>query len=190
MCYKLHMLIENYRIKDIYACPISEGWIRARIELSNDISSIFPYLNAILKMPVYNPSAPFLSFNHEGKTIALYPKHIELAWEREGEHRVLESDKEELRKTLNWLVSMINEAWEKRDKIKPISKPKKLGVKDILEFLPGTNCKKCGLPTCFAFAMGIMRGTKTIDQCPELLKPEFKEKRKKLEEKLRFFGIM
>jgi acetyl-CoA decarbonylase/synthase complex subunit gamma len=46
-----------------------------------------------------------------------------------------------------------------------------LKVGDIQKKLPEAgkkNCKECGLPTCFAFAMKLMNKTITIDKCPYL----------------------
>ncbi len=39
---------------------------------------------------------------------------------------------------------------------------------DIVKKLPGTNCKECGSPTCFGFAMKLASGSTTMDKCPYL----------------------
>lgn len=39
---------------------------------------------------------------------------------------------------------------------------------EIFKLLPKTNCKKCGFPTCLAFAMKVAQGQVSIDQCPDL----------------------
>lgn len=44
---------------------------------------------------------------------------------------------------------------------------------DILKSLPKTNCKECGYPTCFAFAMKIATGGAKLDECPHIA-PESK----------------
>jgi acetyl-CoA decarbonylase/synthase complex subunit gamma len=38
----------------------------------------------------------------------------------------------------------------------------------IYKYLPKTNCKKCGFPTCLAFAMKLARGEVDLSLCPEL----------------------
>lgn len=38
---------------------------------------------------------------------------------------------------------------------------------EIFKLLPKTNCKKCGFPTCLAFAMKVAQGQAKIEQCPE-----------------------
>ncbi len=49
---------------------------------------------------------------------------------------------------------------------------------EIYKYLPKTNCKKCGFPTCLAFAMKVAQKQADISLCPELSP----ESRKILEE--------
>ena len=70
---------------------------------------------------------------------------------------------------LEWLKKEINETWQNRDKITPLfESPKKPEVFQILKFLPKTNCKKCGVPTCMVFAVQMAEGGRSVDQCPEM----------------------
>ncbi len=39
---------------------------------------------------------------------------------------------------------------------------------DIYKLLPKTNCKKCGFPTCLAFAMALAGKKVSLDQCPDV----------------------
>lgn len=39
---------------------------------------------------------------------------------------------------------------------------------EIFKLLPKTNCKKCGFPTCLAFAMKVAQGQAKIDDCPDV----------------------
>ncbi len=39
---------------------------------------------------------------------------------------------------------------------------------EIYKLLPKTNCKKCGYPTCLAFAMALASGKTSIDKCPDI----------------------
>ena len=39
---------------------------------------------------------------------------------------------------------------------------------DIFKLTPKTNCKKCGNPTCMAFAMKVAQGAIEIDKCPDM----------------------
>jgi ArsR family metal-binding transcriptional regulator len=60
---------------------------------------------------------------------------------------------------------------------------------DIIKLLPGTNCKKCGLLTCLAFAFKLLRDQIGIEKCAPLFSDEFTEKRKLLFETLRNAGL-
>ncbi len=39
---------------------------------------------------------------------------------------------------------------------------------DIFKLLPKTNCKKCGFPTCLAFAMKLAQRQTSLDLCPDV----------------------
>ena len=39
---------------------------------------------------------------------------------------------------------------------------------DIFKLLPKTNCKKCGMPTCLAFAMQLAQKKAKLDKCPDV----------------------
>ncbi len=39
---------------------------------------------------------------------------------------------------------------------------------DIFKLLPKTNCKKCGKPTCLAFAMAMAQKKASLDECPDV----------------------
>jgi len=44
----------------------------------------------------------------------------------------------------------------------------------ICQLLPGTNCKKCGLSTCFAFAYALSTRSKKPEDCPDLLAERYR----------------
>ncbi len=39
---------------------------------------------------------------------------------------------------------------------------------EIFKLLEKSNCKKCEMPTCLAFAAAVFKGQKQLDQCPQL----------------------
>jgi 4Fe-4S ferredoxin len=60
-----------------------------------------------------------------------------------------------------------------------------VSVMEIYQLLPKTNCKRCGLPTCMAFAVGLLSREKTIEEClPLVEEPKYEPKLKKLREVL------
>lgn len=42
------------------------------------------------------------------------------------------------------------------------------GPMDVLKWLDKSNCRKCGKPTCLAFAAAVVTGQKRLDECPKL----------------------
>jgi len=42
------------------------------------------------------------------------------------------------------------------------------GPMDVLKWLDKSNCRKCGKPTCLAFAAATVTGQKRLDECPKL----------------------
>jgi CO dehydrogenase/acetyl-CoA synthase gamma subunit (corrinoid Fe-S protein) len=67
------------------------------------------------------------------------------------------------------MIEKLNAIWEDRRNITPsyatIERPK---VLDIYKLLPRTNCKECGVPTCMAYAAGLVEGNLTLEGCPQL----------------------
>ncbi|MCF8010095.1 MAG: DUF3786 domain-containing protein [Clostridiales bacterium] len=37
---------------------------------------------------------------------------------------------------------------------------------EIYKLLPKTNCRECSMPTCMAFASAVIKGQKSLDECP------------------------
>jgi len=58
-----------------------------------------------------------------------------------------------------------------------------VGAMEIYQLLPKTNCKKCGLPTCMAYAVGLLGKQKQIEECTPLIEDKkYEQKLKKLRE--------
>jgi ArsR family metal-binding transcriptional regulator len=99
-------------------------------------------------------------------------------------------DEKEAEELLKWLKDLINETYEKRDQIEPnYSKAADLKALDIFKLLPGTNCKKCGEPSCLAFAVKLVGQEIGIANCIPLFSADFKDKRQVLLELLRDAGF-
>ena len=172
------MLLKSYR-KEIFRpeCNPSFESLHCIAHLDQDISEVFPYLNAELRGHHFSKDPPSVTFKVHGKLITLHPREIDI--------NALK-DEEEADKILKWFKEQINDIWERRDQIEPIfhtlPQPK---VIEILKVLPKTNCRECGQPTCMVFATQMAEGGRTPDECPELSE----ENRKKLEEYLKQFEL-
>ncbi len=78
-------------------------------------------------------------------------------------------------------VDLVNKTWEEANNIKPTWRKRKLPpVYSIYRLLPQANCKKCGFPTCIAFAAALRNNEATLEQCPLLSEPEYSSNREQI----------
>jgi len=174
------MLLHSYKITRTLPCLADPEKIRVIAEIPDEIHEVFPYLNATLKGCIYNHPANTLTIRKDQKLITLHVLHITLA-------KI--EDEKEAEEILKWLKDLINETYEKRDQIKPnYSMAGELKALDIFKLLPGTNCKKCGEPTCLAFAVKLVGRDIEITRCDPLFSEKYQEKQKVLFELLKVAG--
>jgi len=60
------------------------------------------------------------------------------------------------------------------------SEKPKVAALTLYKLLPKTNCKQCGLSSCFTFAISLNQGKKNPEDCPPLSQPEFEGDRQAL----------
>jgi ArsR family metal-binding transcriptional regulator len=154
--------------------------IRVIAEVSGEIHEVFPYLNATLKGCIYNHPANTLTIRKDQKLITLHAFHITLA-------KI--EDEKEAEEVLMWLKNLINDTYENRTSIEPnFSMASELKALDIFKLLPGTNCRKCGEPTCLAFAVKLVGRDIEMRKCDPLFSEKYQEKQKVLVELLQAAG--
>ena len=172
------MLLRSYT-KEIFRpeCNPSFQSLHCIAHLDQDITEALPYINSALGGFEYFRNPPAVTFRIHGKIITVHPREIAV--------NALK-DEAEAEKILQWLQREINEAWQKRDDIKPsykgAPKPK---IIEVLRLLPKTNCRECGQPTCMVFASLVSQGAKTDEDCS----PMDKDKREKLREYMTQFHL-
>jgi len=147
-------------------CNFSSEKVNAIVTLSDDISEVFPYLNAVLKGLHYIDKNKILTVNRGGHSITFRPKEIAIT--------KLEDEKE-ARDVMEGLKQVVNETYQNREQIKPdYSSKKELKSSDLLKWLPGTNCKECGERTCFSFAFKLIRHEVEISKCKPLFQKDMR----------------
>ena len=169
------MLVNKYDL-DIFTPPCDPGAERfsAIGHLAEDISAVFPYLNATLRGAVYHPAANALTWKKAGHTIAFNAFKIAIgnAEDRDGAEEELKG-----------LIDLVNRTWERRDEITPSTEVRRRPTTmAIYKLLPQSNCKECGEPTCWIFASRLAASQKSLADCPLLTKPEYSNKLAALEE--------
>ena len=168
------MLVENCDL-EVFTPPCDPGAERfaARARLEVDISYVLPYLNATLRGAVYLKEAHAITWKKGGYNIAFHAYEIATS---------NVEDREGAEKELKGLIELVNRTWERRDEITPDTtirqRPTPMA---IYKLLPQTNCKQCGEPTCYTFALKLATSQKKLADCPSLTELEFSEKRAALE---------
>ncbi len=124
-----------------------------------NLSVLFPYINAVSEDAKYFENPHYIQFMFKGKRCALYEdKAITAPFE----------DKESVIEYIDILIGFLNELYEKKETITPDStKFRHISVLDIVKLLPRTNCGKCGLSTCMAFAASLSRGEVPLSKCSD-----------------------
>lgn len=167
------MLVQNYHL-EVFAPPCDPGAERwsARAALDDDIGEVLPYLNATIRNAIYNPAARALTWRMGGHTIAVRPREIAIS-------NLVDKDAAEVE--MQRVVGLINRTWERRAEITPSTETRqRLKPMDVYKLLPATNCKVCGQPTCFTFALKLVAGEVELEQCAPLFTDAYRDKRDKL----------
>lgn len=163
------MLIEKYD-PEVFTPPCDPGAERyaARARLMADISEVLPYLNATLRGAVYHPAANALTWKKGGHNIAFHAYELAVS-------NVEDQDGAE--KELKGLIDLVNRTWERRAEITPDTTTRQRPTSmAIFKLLPQTNCKQCGEPTCYTFALKLVASQKKLVDCPLISDPKYADK--------------
>jgi ArsR family metal-binding transcriptional regulator len=157
------MLVDHYDL-EIFTPPCDPGSERytATVRLAADISAVLPYLNATLQEAEYQPAAPALAWKQGRHFIVFHPAQIAASNFEDRAEAVDEAQR---------LVALVNDIWERRAEITPdhsAPPPRPLPLA-VYRLLPRTNCKQCGEPTCYTFALKLVASQRAVDECPPLL---------------------
>lgn len=169
------MLIENYDL-EVFTPPCDPGAERyaARARLSADISEVLPYLNATLRGAVYYQGANALTWKKGGHNIAFHAYEIATS-------NVV--DRDAAAREVEGLVDLVNRTWEKRAEITPdVTTRQRPTSMALYKLLPQTNCRQCGEPTCYTFALKLAASQKALADCPMLFGPQFQDNLTSLQE--------
>ena len=170
------MLVETIEITHVLPCLADHTKIRFHAVPSTDLREALPYLNAVLPRATYNHAALTLTFTREHRIICVSPHLITGAKADNLQDAVA---------LLDWLKDLVNDTWARRDEIAPnYERRERLTALAVYKLLPGTNCHRCGLPTCLAFAVELAAERRNVMQCPPLFEAPLAPKRRLLVELL------
>lgn len=149
--------------------PTGKAWYADKVTLvagvrfNQDLTFLFPYLNAVLEKAVYFDQPAFIRFRYEGVLCAMHPEY--LAAFPFVDHTQVEG-------FVNRMVVYLNELHDRMSDVRPNYKTHNpMAVPKILKLLPCNNCSRCGYATCMAFAGAVRTGRAILQQCPEIATP-------------------
>lgn len=173
-------LVNHVEIVRVIPCLADPAKIRFTAKFDRDISSVLPYLNAVLQGAIYNHAGKSLTLRKEGRLITLHPRQVVAA--KIG-------NLEDARTVIGWTLDLVNECYSKRSTINPnFERRGLLGVLDVVKLLPGTNCRRCGQLTCLSFASLLVFQKVSILTCSDIFMAQYQPKRKLLLDLLRAGG--
>lgn len=161
-------LIKSFDLK-VFTPPCEPDAERfaATANLVVDISDVLPYLNATLRGAFYHVAANSLTWKKGGHNITFNAYDISTS---------NVEDRQAAEKEIQGLVKLVNRTWEQRSEITPSYESRQRPTPmAVYQLLPGTNCKECGQPTCFTFALKLTVSQVKISDCPELSKPQYSD---------------
>ena len=160
------MLIKLYYLEvNRPPCDPATERFDAIARLAESISPVLPYLNANWSGAIYYPEACVLTWRIGGRAVVVRPREIVVSRLENREDAVLIIDR---------LVGMINRTWEHRYEITPSwgtrHRPTPM---EVYKQLPQTNCRECGEPSCYVFALKLVALQMALEDCPLLFDSEY-----------------
>ncbi len=135
----------------------------AHFKLDNDVSQLFPYINATFQDAKFYDKPEYVQFTIDDIQCTLYNTDVIAA---------PFSDQGQAIKFVKHLIDFLNDLYNKKDSLKPsFKKYSPVSVFDLFKLLPQTNCKECGYNTCMAFAAALSECETTPDKCPDFSDP-------------------
>ena len=170
------VLWHGFTITHVKDCIADASKNRVVAEFSDDVSPVFPYLNAITSNLMYTPAANSVTVKRGERILTFYPRVAKMA-KVDGA--------EDARDQLAWFNELCNDTWRRRGEITPLYERRKLlGWLDVYRLLPGLNCGECGEAACMAFAVGLLTDKHQLSECPRLQEDEYAEGGRRLAELL------
>jgi ArsR family metal-binding transcriptional regulator len=163
------MLIERYDLK-IFTPPDRSSTERfsALANLAVDISEVLPYLNAILPGANYQRATSTLLTRKGAYQLTVYARQVAVGNVEDYDRAVTE---------IGELIDLVNRTWEHRADITPLFETRQRPpVMTVYRLLPQTNCRRCGEPTCYAFAIKLVSSQWKIADCLPLYEPAYRDK--------------
>ena len=158
------MLIKGYSDFSLSRAGVMFGGkLGAHFKFDNDVTRLFPYINAFVENAKFYDKPEYIQFTIEDIFCTLYPKDVIAA---------PFTDRDQALTFIKHLIDFLNDLYVKKDSLEPnYKKFSPVSVIDIYKLLPQTNCKECGHTTCMAFAAALSKSEAIPNKCPYFRDP-------------------
>jgi len=142
---------------------------------SRNLDGVLPLVAAVApNIIAFNPAAGTLTLRRQPGFITFYVDRVMITQVK---------DVDEGLELLGAVKDLINQCWEQRDTIQPVTAARRTPRPlDVWALLPQTNCRQCGEMTCMAFAFMLLQSKRALEECLQLTgDPTFADRRAQLE---------
>jgi ArsR family metal-binding transcriptional regulator len=166
--------LQSIALDKTLPCLADPGKIIVVGSPSRDLSEVIPYLATLPNAVAYDPQSPSLTLRRNPGLITVQAERVSITQVADADEGV---------QLLGSLAEAINATWDHRAQLVAATTrrqaPRPL---DVWEFLPQTNCRRCGELTCMAFAFSLLLQRRTIGECETLVEDHrFAERRNALD---------
>jgi len=166
--------LESIALAKTLPCLAEPGKVIVIGDPRRSLDEVLPYLAALPGVIAWNPETLALTFRRHPGFLTLYSEKVTVTQVK---------DTAEGLEVLDALKDAINATWEHRAELVAVTNRKRAPQHlDVYVLLPQTNCKQCGEASCLAFAVLLIQGQHTLEECPPMQQdPAFAERRSTLE---------
>ncbi|MEM3507317.1 MAG: (Fe-S)-binding protein [Candidatus Bathyarchaeia archaeon] len=162
-------------------CLFEPRKLQITAQTNRPLDEIMPILYLAIPQSQYTKAFGSVTLLLDGKLVTIYSSgnvNIGCVLREEIALKLLEKLKNLLNKAFKYLEiygSPDPKLLEIRQRLSPI---------EIYKHLPKTNCQECGEQGCFSFAIKLLNGEKTLQDCPQILLPKYSSNKSYLEKML------
>jgi ArsR family metal-binding transcriptional regulator len=152
--------VKLIEIRAAEMCTADPDRIRIEAVATSPLKEILPFVAAVVPRSSFSEGLGFVTWKDERMTYAVYASgNVTITQLR---------DREDALEKLEALRRRLNDIWARREGIDVHARKRYVGPLEVYKLLPKTNCRKCGLQTCLAFASGLLSGAGKPKDCPGL----------------------
>jgi len=151
--------LDSLTLTKTLPCLADPGKIIVIAQPSRNLDGVLPLVAAVAPNIIsFSPAAGTLTLRRQPGFITFYPDKVMITQVK---------DTDEGLQLLLAVRDLLNQCWDKRDTIQPVTTmrraPRPL---DVWTLLPQSNCKRCGEATCMAFAFLLLQQKRAVEECP------------------------